>query len=377
MELASCATAVLSGVVFGFALDKGKVSVPYAISKQMEMGNFSMMRMFLAATATATLSMSALHNLGYYERKPKQGKKLGFGLMAGFGANVLGGILLGAGMYLAGACPGTVWAQTGAMHSLQQVCIVLGGLCGSLAFGYSHKWITKVLPDYQVPTEVPLASEPHKVNVVGVITAVSIYGGIAMLNNYFPWKEQLREVLGSYNAEQVFGDRSPDPIGSVAWDPLLAGIVVGLLQFPAVLSMGNSFGSSGGWVYFANRIANIFDSDLQHTSPYLYNAQSSVVARWQALLAIGAIGGGFASTWVSPGVSCTELTVEPLRAFIGGFCLLVGSRLGGGCTSGHGLSGIATGSLASVVSVCSMFGGGIIAALMVNPTGFLTNLNLK
>src|SRR5581483_1486554 len=52
-------------------------------------------------------------------------------------------------------------------------------------------------------------------------------------------------------------------------------------------------------------------------------------------------------------------------AFAGGFLLLFGARLADGCTSGHGLSGMAQLSVGSTVAVASMFAGGIAAAMLM------------
>lgn len=39
--------------------------------------------------------------------------------------------------------------------------------------------------------------------------------------------------------------------------------------------------------------------------------------------------------------------------------MIFGSRLAGGCTSGHGISGMSQLSISSVISVAAMFAGGI------------------
>jgi len=49
-------------------------------------------------------------------------------------------------------------------------------------------------------------------------------------------------------------------------------------------------------------------------------------------------------------------------AFAGGFILLFGARLAGGCTSGHGISGISQIAVGSIITVIFMFAGGIFAA---------------
>lgn len=49
--------------------------------------------------------------------------------------------------------------------------------------------------------------------------------------------------------------------------------------------------------------------------------------------------------------------------FAGGFLMLLGARIADGCTSGHGISGMAQLSLGSFVAVTAMFAGGIATAL--------------
>ena len=52
-------------------------------------------------------------------------------------------------------------------------------------------------------------------------------------------------------------------------------------------------------------------------------------------------------------------------AFVAGFLMLFGARIADGCTSGHGLSGMAQLSVGSTVAVAAMFAGGIVAASLL------------
>ena len=61
----------------------------------------------------------------------------------------------------------------------------------------------------------------------------------------------------------------------------------------------------------------------------------------------------------------TGITSAPARfamAFSGGFILLLGARIAGGCTSGHGVSGMAQLAVGSTIAVAAMFAGGILTA---------------
>jgi uncharacterized membrane protein YedE/YeeE len=52
-------------------------------------------------------------------------------------------------------------------------------------------------------------------------------------------------------------------------------------------------------------------------------------------------------------------------AFAAGFIMLFGARIAGGCTSGHGISGMAQLSVGSTLAVAAMFAGGILTATLM------------
>ena len=95
---------VLMGAVFGFALEKSRVFEPGMIVGQMQMRNFTMLKIFLTAVTTGLIVIGVMHGFFGVKIHPKA-------LMVG--ADVIGGLLLGVGIALAGACPGTVFAQIG------------------------------------------------------------------------------------------------------------------------------------------------------------------------------------------------------------------------------------------------------------------------
>lgn len=362
--LASFLTPLATGLVFGFALDRGRVSVPYTIVSQMKMQNFTMMRMFLAASAVSALCIFVMDVLGIVKRKvkPSLGLELGFGKFHGFGANILGGLLLGSGMALAGACPGTIWPQVADFRSLQQAIAIAGGLVGTIAFGYFEKQMKESNPNFQKCVPDPLADKPNVLMALSVGYIAMVSGAIIALNHIFPWQGEMAGVLGQNVKIESFG--------AASWDPLYAGIVVGLLQIPSLLSIGDGFGQSSGWVYMADRIASLFDSNLEKNAPYLRKARYDSRPYWQFVSAIGAIAGGVISQefFPSPRSAAATMGLGYGRTFLGGFLLLFGGRLAGGCTSGHGLTGIATGSIGSMISVACMFIGGGITSILLEPS---------
>jgi len=128
-------TGLLMGIVFGFALEKSRVFEPGMIVGQMQLRNFIMLKVFLTAVATGAVVLAALHGFGFIKLQPKA---------ALYAADVVGGLILGAGIALAGACPGTTLAQIGVGYR-DAIFTLVGGLCGAVAFSYAQPWLDKAL----------------------------------------------------------------------------------------------------------------------------------------------------------------------------------------------------------------------------------------
>jgi uncharacterized membrane protein YedE/YeeE len=79
---------------------------------------------------------------------------------------------------------------------------------------------------------------------------------------------------------------------------------------------------------------------------------------------LGGVAGAAFSAVKSKTSGGTE-GLHPALAYAGGTALVLGSRIAGGCTSGHGISGFSVLSAASIVAVPAMFGGGIGTAFAI------------
>ena len=121
-----------TGMVFGFALEKSRVFEPGVIVGQMQLRNFLMLKIFLAAVITGLIVLAVMNGMF--------GVKLSLKPLL-FKADIIGGLILGAGIALAGACPGTTLAQIGAGYR-DAIFILLGGVAGALTYGYFDAPIT-------------------------------------------------------------------------------------------------------------------------------------------------------------------------------------------------------------------------------------------
>jgi uncharacterized membrane protein YedE/YeeE len=128
-------SGLLMGVVFGFALEKSRVFEPGIIVGQMQLRNWIMLKVFLSAVATGAVVLACLNGFGFVKLQPKA---------ALYAADIVGGLILGAGIALAGACPGTTLAQIGVGYR-DAIFTLLGGLSGAVAFSYAQPWLARSL----------------------------------------------------------------------------------------------------------------------------------------------------------------------------------------------------------------------------------------
>ena len=162
-----------------------------------------------------------------------------------------------------------------------------------------------------------------------------------------------------------------------AWSPYVAGIVIGLLQIPAFLLIETALGASSSYVTVGGMITSWIDPSILKIDYVARLVAATGRNWWQVGLVIGIAIGAFISMKLS-GASRRPISPIWQRAlgssspgrryavtFVGGFLLLFGARIADGCTSGHGLSGVAQLAVGSTVAVAAMFAGGIATAMLM------------
>ena len=162
-----------------------------------------------------------------------------------------------------------------------------------------------------------------------------------------------------------------------AWSPYAAGIFIGLLQIPAFLIIETALGASSSYVTVGAAIAGLFDPSLFDIDYVARHIAANGKNLWQVALVVGIAVGAFVSMRLSRAVRAPISPIwsralgSPSRglryavAFAAGFLMLFGARIADGCTSGHGLSGMAQLSVGSTVAVAAMFAGGITTGLLL------------
>jgi uncharacterized membrane protein YedE/YeeE len=92
---------------------------------------------------------------------------------------------------------------------------------------------------------------------------------------------------------------------------------------------------------------------------------------WRASWIGGLLVGGFASIAVAPELFGAPVQQSFVLLLLAGFLVGLGTRIGSGCTSGHGICGLARFSLRSLVATLSFIGAGAITVVVARSIGWL------
>jgi hypothetical protein len=181
----------------------------------------------------------------------------------------------------------------------------------------------------------------------------------------------IAESLGAGAIETLF----PNGVSRYA----IGGILVGLGTAIIYLGTGIAAGAS-----------TFLESTLSYVSDKQRFKQYRASRDWRIVFALGIVGGAalyaltFQSGLVTSGLYAAGTTgelrdvggltiwvtdVQPWRLFVGGILVGIGTRIGKGCTSGHGVCGVGSVSRTSLVGVATFLLVAIVTANAVATMG--------
>lgn len=164
--------AALFGLAFGFLLQKGGVGKYHILVGQLLLQDFTVAKVMLTAIVTGMIGVLTLHHFGKVKLHLKPTR---------VGANVIGGLIFGAGFALMGYCPGTAAAALG-QGSWDAAFGMVGLVAGSWLFAEISGWSKRNIEqwgDYgkiQLPDLLPI---PRGVFVI--VFAVLLIGLLVVL----------------------------------------------------------------------------------------------------------------------------------------------------------------------------------------------------
>ena len=300
---------LMVGFIFGAILQYASLNKYNVISGLAILENFAVAKAIALAIGVGSILLTLEIGMGFasYHIKPV--------LLGGI---VLGGLLFGAGMAILGYCPGTLAISLG-QGSIDALIGILGGLLGGLIFTLFQPSLTGLLgPD------------------LGSISLQSLNGTNAVF--YL-----LSFILSGLFIGVSFWLHKKDQTKDYKW--LYAGIALAFLN--AILFLTATFnkpiGASTAFPYAADLLTGTTENS------YFEKIKNS--GNWQVIFLTGALLAGFIISVVKKEFKWVLIhsnwerfkgsskTKRILWSFIGGFVLIFGARMAGGCTSGHILSG--------------------------------------
>ena len=166
-----------------------------------------------------------------------------------------------------------------------------------------------------------------------------------------------------------------------AWNPYVAGALVGLLAIASVLattwwtSKTQFLGASTTFV----RACGLIEQTVapEHVAENTYFTKEKVRVDWQFLFVVGIFVGALVSSLADRSFKLESVPPtwkarfgdsigkRALGALFGGALAMFGARLADGCPSGHGLSGVMQLSVSGLVAMAMFFGAGLFVAHFV------------
>lgn len=138
---------------------------------------------------------------------------------------------------------------------------------------------------------------------------------------------------------------------------LVGGLFIGLGVATIYLGTGIIAGAS-----------TFLESTLSYVSSVDRFQKYRLSRDWRVVFTVGIVlGAGIYALVFAQEIFLTE--VQPWRLALGGILIGIGTRVGKGCTSGHGVCGVGSFSGTSIVNVMVFMGIAIGTALLVGTMG--------
>lgn len=310
MDFSVALSGIATGAAFGFVLQRGRFCFNTAFRDILYIKNVTLFRAYILALIVATLGANALEMLGVVSLGPARQELAWI-------ANILGGYVFGVGMVLAGGSASGTWYRVGE-GLIGSWMAALGFMVGAAAMKSGA--LSGVFANLRSFVLVPG-------------TAVTMNGALGV-NRWI-----IILIASAIGLVFVFRSRPTYNPARTEFHWRTTGILIGAVIVLSWYLSGVLTGSATG-------------PSLTAPSEQLL---SSIVGdgqwNWNVALVVGVPIGSFMSarglhdfSWRAPRA---DVMVQQLS---GGLMMGMGGMLAGGCPVGHGLTGLAALSVASLVT---------------------------
>jgi uncharacterized membrane protein YedE/YeeE len=324
-------TILLYGFLFGLALQSANLNRFNTISGMATLDNSKVAKAIALAIGIGVILLNLEIGLGFasYHTKP---------FIAG--GIILGGLIFGTGMAILGYCPGTMLVSLG-----QGALDAVVGLMGALAAGLVYTFLVPSLSGLLGPDLGNISLNSWLGNTPSLFYAVTIFLGLLF-------------IAIAFIVHKI------EKVQDKTW--IFAGTALALLNCIVFLKVGSDrpIGASTAYPYLADAISGITSND--------YFAKIEKPGSWEVIFLGGTLLSGLIYSLIRK-----EFKIQLIHdnwkkykginpgnrifwAFIGGFLLIFGARMAGGCTSGHVISGGMQLAFSSLTFAIFVFAGLLI-----------------
>lgn len=303
-------TIFILGFVFGAILQYAKLNKFDTISGLAILKNLAVAKAILITIGVGAILLSIEIGLGFasYHIKPLI-----------LGGIMLGGLIFGTGMAILGYCPGTLPVSLGE-GSLDALVGIIGGLVAGLVYTILLPSIHGILgPDFGNISLKTLTGENTILFFILVFIISAIFIGFSFWIHRF---EKIKDLKWLYAG-------------------IALAILNGIIFFTVVTN--RIIGASTAYPYVSDLITGTTAND--------YFSKIKVPGQWELIFLTGAFFSGLVFSLIRKDFKLVLIhqnwkeykgespSKRIIWAFIGGFLIIFGSRMAGGCTSGHIISG--------------------------------------
>ncbi len=160
-----------------------------------------------------------------------------------------------------------------------------------------------------------------------------------------------------------------------AWSPYVVGAAIGMLSWFTFLTADHALGITTAFESTAALVEQRIVPSVTETNSFFEKKTPKI--NWGWMLVVGVFIGAYVSSKLSgdrESASVPRLwasrfgestTKRYAGAFLGGLLMMLGARLAGGCTSGHGISGSLQLAASSWLFVLVVFPAGILTSYLL------------
>ncbi len=300
---------LILGFIFGALLKYAKLNRYNTISGLAILEDLTVAKAILAAVGVGAILINIEIGLGLASYHVK---------LFMLGGILLGGLIFGAGMAILGYCPGTLAVSFGE-GSLDALAGIFGGLMGGWVFTLILPGIKSILgPNHGAVSLRSVVGTEILFYLLVLIFSVLLF----LLALWLHKKEEAKDYKWMY-----------------------AGIGLAILNSVVFLNMGSNrpIGASTTYPYLADLLLGLKSN--------AYFQKIHKPGQWELIFLSGAFLAGLILSLLKKEFKITVIHSNWQKykndskgnrliwALVGGFVLIFGARMAGGCTSGHILSG--------------------------------------